>query len=77
MALVCKRTILNGRPPHVSEISAKFCRKRMSHGERNFYQTTRHNIPEDNTLHGYYYQNHKSWQLLLCSQQGTEEDINV
>jgi hypothetical protein len=43
----------------------------------DFYQTTLHDIPEDNTLHSCYFQNHKSWQLLLCSQQGTEEDIQI
>jgi hypothetical protein len=35
VALVCKRTILTERPPHVDEVSANFCGYSMSRGQRN------------------------------------------
>jgi hypothetical protein len=35
VALVRKRTIPTERPPHVGEVSANFCGKRVSRGQRN------------------------------------------
>jgi hypothetical protein len=35
VALARERTMPTERPPHVGEVSANFCRQRMSHGQRN------------------------------------------